>query len=51
MLHLMYPRYAPAYSLDRKLKMIFLKKLHRNKVFSASALKRWSFQKKTRTGI
>ena len=34
-----------SYSLDGKWKMIFLKKLHRNMIFSSSFLKRWSFQK------
>ena len=37
-------------SLDGKWKMIFLKKIHGNMIFSASVLKRSSFQK-TRTGI
>ena len=31
--------------LDRKWKMIFLKKVHGNMIFSSIVLKRWSFQK------
>ena len=34
-----------SYTLDGKLKMIFLKKLHANMIFSSHLLKRWSFQK------
>ena len=34
-----------SYSIDGKWKMIFLKKLRRNMIFSSSFLKRWSFQK------
>ena len=30
---------------DGKWKMIFLKKIHRNMIFSSNVLKRWSFQK------
>ena len=37
------------YSLDGKWKMIFLKKIHGNMIFSSNVLKRWSFQK-NRTG-
>ena len=39
-----------SYSLDRKCKMIFLKKIHGNMIFSPNFLKRWSFQKNC-TGI
>ena len=39
-----------SYSLDRKWKMIFLKKIHGN-IFSSNAPKRWSFQKKSRWNI
>ena len=35
-----------SYSLEGKWKMIFLKKIHGNMIFSSNALKRWSFQKK-----
>ena len=34
------------YSLGRKWKMIFLKKIHGNMTHSSNVLKRWSFQKK-----
>ena len=34
-----------SYSLDTKWKMIFLKKIFRNMIFSSNVLKRWSFQK------
>ena len=34
-----------SYSLDRKWKMIFLKKIHGNMIFFSNAPKRWSFQK------
>ena len=34
-----------SYTLDRKRKMIFLKKIHWNMIFSSNFLKRWSFQK------
>ena len=44
-----FPKIWP-YSSDRKWKKIFLKKIHGNMIFSASVLKRWSFQE-TRTGI
>ena len=37
-------------SLDGKGKMIFLKKIHGNMMFSSNVLKRWSFQK-NHTGI
>ena len=33
-----------SYTLDRKWKMIFLKKIHGNMIFPSSFLKRWSFQ-------
>ena len=33
-----------SYSLDTKGKMIFLKKIPRNMIFSSNVLKRWSFQ-------
>ena len=36
-----------SYSLDGKWKMIFLKKIHGNMIFSSNVLKRWSFQKKS----
>ena len=39
-----------SYSLDGKWKMIFLKKIHGNMIFSSNVLKRWSFQKNC-TGI
>ena len=39
-----------SYSLYRKWKMIFLKKMHGNMIFSSNVLERWSFQK-NRTGI
>ena len=39
-----------SYSLDGKWKMIFLKKIHGNIMFSSNVLKRWSFQK-NHTGI
>ena len=39
-----------SYSLDRKWKIIFLKKVHGNMIFSSNVLKRWSFQKNP-TGI
>ena len=32
-------------TLDRKWKMILLKKIHGNMIFSSNVLKRWSFQK------
>ena len=35
-------------SLDEKWKVIFLKKIHGNIIFSSNAPKRWSFQKKSR---
>ena len=35
-----------SYSLDGKWKIIFLKKIHGNMIFSSNAQKRWSFQKK-----
>ena len=35
-----------SYSLEGKWKMIFLKKIRGNVIFSSNALKRWSFQKK-----
>ena len=34
-----------SYTLDGKWKMIFLKKIHGNMIFSSNFLKRWSFQK------
>ena len=34
-----------SYTLDGKWKMIFLKKIHGNMIFSSNVLKRWSFQK------
>ena len=34
-----------SYTLSGKRKMIFLKKIHGNKIFSTNFLKRWSFQK------
>ena len=34
-----------SYPLDGKWKMIFLKKVHGNMIFSSNVLKRWSFQK------
>ena len=34
-----------SYPLDGKSKMIFLKKIHKNMIFSSNVLKRWSFQK------
>ena len=40
-----------SYSLDRKWKMIFLKKLHGNVIFISNVLKRWSFQKKSLSDI
>ena len=39
-----------SYSLDKIWKMIFLRIIHENMIFSASALTKWSFQK-TCTGI
>ena len=36
-----------SYSLDGKWKIIFLKKIHGNMIFSSNAPKRWSFQKKS----
>ena len=33
-----------SYTLDGKLKMIFLKKIHGNMIFSAHLLKRWSLE-------
>ena len=38
------------YSLDRKWKMIFLRKIQENTISSSNVLKRWSFQKRS-TGI
>ena len=35
-----------SYPLDGKWKMIFLKKIHGNMIFSSNVSKRWSFQKK-----
>ena len=40
-----------SYSLDRKWKMIFLKKIHGNVIFIWNVLKRWSFQKKSLSDI
>ena len=37
-----------SYSLDGKWKMIFLKKMHGNKIFSLNVPKRWSFRKGSR---
>ena len=37
-----------SYTLDRKWKMIFLKKINGNMIFSSNFLKRWSFQKEPR---
>ena len=34
-----------SYTLDGKWKMIFLRKIHWNMIFSSNVLKRWSFQK------
>ena len=39
-----------SYFLEGKWKMIFLKKVHGNMIFSSNVLNRWSFQK-NRTGI
>ena len=39
-----------SYSLGGKWKMIFLKKIHGNMIYSSNVLKRWSFQKNC-TGI
>ena len=34
-----------SYSLEWKWKMIFLKKIHENMIFSSNVMRRWSFQK------
>ena len=47
--YLFFPKIS-SYFLDGKWKMIFLKKMHGNMIFSSNVLKRWSFQK-NRTGI
>ena len=39
-----------SYILDGKLKMIFLKKIHGNMIFSSHLLKRWCLSKKGRGG-
>ena len=39
-----------SYTLDGKWKMIFLKKIHGNMIFSLSPLKRWFFKKGPRRG-
>ena len=39
-----------SYSVGGKWKMIFLKKIHRNMIYSLNVLKRWSFQK-NRIGV
>ena len=42
--YFLFPKIWP-YTLDGKWKMIFLKKIHGNMIFSSNFLKRWSFQK------
>ena len=37
-----------SYTLGEKWKMIFLKKIHRNMIFSSNFLKRWCFQNRPR---
>ena len=45
--YLFFPKIWP-YAVDRKWKMIFLKKIHGNMIFPSNFLKTWSFQKEPR---